>query len=140
MIFEIVRNLSQCLQHMRPLKVLNDSKLILNDQEGPSNSFESIYNHSKLSKMRPKITRRYFFWKWYRLPVLVEIIGFFHKLPWQDFHHLPPFINIFYVMNVDKKLDIPTSSCKLSLWMSLFKTYLIKRLMLQKNHIKCVCM
>ena len=35
------------------------------------------------------------------------------------FDHLPPCIDIFYGMNVDKKwtfLDLPTSSCKCSLW------------------------
>ena len=43
---------------------------------------------------------------------------------WQDFgfffDHLPPCVDIFYAMNVDKKwtvLDhLPTSSCKRSLW------------------------
>ena len=36
------------------------------------------------------------------------------------FDHLPPYVDIFYGMNVDKKwtfLDhLPTSSCKRSLW------------------------
>ena len=49
--------------------------------------------------------------------------GGVHKLCWQVlgfFDHLPPFVDIFYLMNVDKKwtfLDyLPTSSCRRSLW------------------------
>ena len=46
-----------------------------------------------------------------------------HKLRWQDFgfvDHLSPSVDIFYLVNVDKKatfLDyLPTFSCKRSLW------------------------
>ena len=46
-----------------------------------------------------------------------------HKLRWQVFvffDHLPPYVDIFYLTNVDKKLTflnyLPTSSCQRSLW------------------------
>ena len=41
---------------------------------------------------------------------------------WLFFDHLPPWVDIFYGMNVDKKwtflAHLPTSSCKRSLWMT----------------------
>ena len=50
-------------------------------------------------------------------------LGYIHKLHWQDlgfFDHLPPSVDIFYLIKVDKKstfLDyLPPSSCNRSLW------------------------
>ena len=37
------------------------------------------------------------FWSW---PLGLGVV---HKLRWQDFDHLPPCVDIFYGMNVDKK-------------------------------------
>ena len=58
--------------------------------------------------------------------IFIKLLGVLHKQCWQDvglFYHLPPCVDIFYDMNVDKKwtfLDhLPNLSCKRSLWMTL---------------------